>query len=223
MKEDRKFDLDDVAIVPSIVSEIDSRSECDIKTDGGYLPLMAAPMDTVVCEKNINRYIDNDIIPCVPRGLYHDYGSYNRNMVFQSYGLGEIEYDLKTLMDNRMKRDTDRPQYWRYKYVLIDIANGHMKRLVDALKLMKKHTPDVIVMVGNVAHPLTYKNLALAGADYVRCSIGTGAGCTTAANVAINYPMGSLIIECRQLKEEGKKSRPFIVSSPRRIRAVYIL
>jgi len=59
-------------------------------------------------------------------------------------------------------------------------------------------------MVGNVAHPLTYKNLALAGADFVRCSIGTGAGCTTAANVAINYPMGSLIHECHQIKKESE-------------------
>jgi NAD(P)H-dependent flavin oxidoreductase YrpB (nitropropane dioxygenase family) len=51
-------------------------------------------------------------------------------------------------------------------------------------------------MVGNVANPETFVNLGLAGADYVRCSVGTGAGCTTAANVSINYPLGSLISEC---------------------------
>jgi glutamate synthase domain-containing protein 2 len=59
-------------------------------------------------------------------------------------------------------------------------------------------------MAGNVAHPLTYKNLAQSGADFVRCSIGTGAGCTTAANVAINYPIGSLISECYAIKKESE-------------------
>ena len=57
-------------------------------------------------------------------------------------------------------------------------------------------------MVGNVAHPETFANLAMAGADYVRCSIGTGAGCTTAANVSINYPIGSLISECYKQKRQ---------------------
>jgi len=197
MKEDRKFDLDDIAIVPSIVSEIRSRSECKIKTDGEWLPLMAAPMDTVVCQENINRYISNDIIPCVPRGQYHIPGLCNRRMVFQSFGLSELEEQLE---DPTLSASDP---YFRYEYILIDIANGHMQRLIDVIKKIKRFHPEIQIMAGNVAHPLTYKNLAMAGADYVRCSIGTGAGCTTAANVAINYPIGSLISECRKLKEEG--------------------
>jgi len=79
-----------------------------------------------------------------------------------------------------------------------------MQRLIDVIKAMKKIKPNITIMAGNVAHPLTYKNLAMAGADYVRCSIGTGAGCTTAANVAINYPLGSLISECRKIKIDGE-------------------
>ena len=196
MKEERKFDLDDIAIVPSIASEINSRSECKIKTDGAWLPLMASPMDTVVCDKNMNRYIANDIIPCSPRGLYHKKGSVNRKMVFQAYGLYEIEAEL-------YGEYKDSKAFYTYPYVLIDIANGHMEKLITVVKDIKQRWPNIKLMVGNVAHPLTYKNLALAGADYVRCSIGTGAGCTTAANVAINYPIGSLIHECRQIKEEG--------------------
>lgn len=201
MKEDRKFDLDDIAIVPSIVSEIDSRSECEIKTDGYWLPLIASPMDTVVCDKNLNRYIDNDIIPCMPRGQYFNPGLANRKMVFQAYGLAEIENHLQSWEFGNSVEPYPENAFWKYEYILIDIANGHMRRLLEALEEIKRIMPQIKVMVGNVAHPLTYKNLAMAGADYVRCSIGTGAGCTTAANVAINYPMGSLIHECRQIKE----------------------
>ena len=206
MKNERKFDLDDIAIVPSIVSEIGSRSECKIKTDGEWLPLIASPMDTVVCHENVNRYISNDIIPCIPRGQYHKQDEFDRSLVFQSFGLTELEDQLKFCKRRgkiALKGELSPNYVGKYKYVLIDVANGHMERLVKIVKSIKRLYPDIKIMAGNVGHPLTYKNLSMAGADYVRCSIGTGAGCTTAANVAINYPIGSLISECRKLKEEG--------------------
>jgi len=169
-----KFDLRDISIVPTIISDINSRSECDTVYSDGYLPLMAAPMDTVVCNKNFLKFVDNGIIPCMPRGEYYPRELVPDNpFIFQAFGLNEIEYDIQTLLGNTEK-NPDRPLFWKYEYVLIDIANGHMKKLLDILKLMKKHKPEVKVMVGNVANPLTYKNLAMAGADYVRCSIGTG-------------------------------------------------
>lgn len=204
MKElDKKFDLDDIAIVPAIISEISSRSECETQSvfktqeEGGLkitYPLMASPMDTVVCPENINRYIDGGIIPCMPRGQ-KAHKNTSRTDYFQAFGLAEIEEQLES-------EECSEFHFYRYDNVLIDIANGHMERLVKTVKEIKRKFPDITLMVGNVAHPLTYKNLAVAGADYVRCSIGTGAGCTTAANVAINYPMGSLIHECRIIKEE---------------------
>ena len=195
--ENIKFDLRDISIIPTIVSDISSRSECDTKTDGVWLPLMAAPMDTVVCNKNINTYINNGIIPCMPRGEYYVPGTTNRRMVFQAFGLAELEEQLEDPTLSAAE------PYFRYEYILIDIANGHMQRLIDVIKKIKRFHPEIQIMAGNVAHPLTYKNLAMAGADYVRCSIGTGAGCTTAANVAINYPLGSLIHECRKEKIKG--------------------
>jgi len=205
-----KFDLRDIAIVPTIVSDINSRSECNTYNEENWLPLMAAPMDTVVCKKNINTYINNGIIPCSPRGEYHIPGTYNRNMVFQSFGLEEIECQLDIIETNITDGGEVYDLYsvfpesfWQYDYILIDIANGHMQRLIKVIKSIKLFKPNITLMVGNVGHPLTYKNLAMAGADYIRCSIGTGAGCTTAANVAINYPIGSLIYECRQEKEKG--------------------
>ena len=200
MKEiERKFDLDDITIIPAVVSEINSRSECMTKISFNEhiktLPLMAAPMDTVVCAKNYERYIIEKIIPCMPRGVYDT--AIHRFQYFQAFGLSEIEYQLYSEESNVF-------DFYKYPYVLIDIANGHMQRLIQIVKDIKQKWPYIKLMVGNVAHPLTYKNLAMAGADYVRCSIGTGAGCTTAANVAINYPMGSLINECRKIKEEGE-------------------
>jgi hypothetical protein len=203
MKE-KKFDLKDISIIPAILSSIDSRKECNTKHADGFLPLMASPMDTVVCGKNIDTFINNKIIPCAPRGkiIIPDITQlikYNKVCQFNSFGLSEIEKQL----DNFKININDKYAFYHFRNVLIDIANAHMLRLLNVVKEIKKLFPDIVLMVGNVAHPLTYKNLAMAGADYVRISIGTGAGCTTAANVAINYPIGSLIKECYEEKIKG--------------------
>jgi hypothetical protein len=193
---EKKFDLDDIVIIPAVVSEIRSRSQCRVANDDLWLPLIASPMDTVVCKENINIYISNHIIPCSPRGNYYNVDLVNRNMVFQSFGLDEIEVQLNS-------EEVGTNDFYKYPYVLIDIANGHIEALVGVVKEIKSKFPHIQLMVGNIANPLTYKNLAMAGADFVRCSIGTGASCTTSANVAINYPMGSLIHECRKEKIKG--------------------
>jgi NAD(P)H-dependent flavin oxidoreductase YrpB (nitropropane dioxygenase family) len=126
---------------------------------------------------------------------------YTKNHYFQSFGLCDIETQLHS-------DDVDIHHFYKYPNVLIDIANGHMSKLIPLIKEIKEKFPNIVLMVGNVANPETFANLGLAGADYVRCSIGTGAGCTTAANVSINYPMGSLIEECRQQKVQlGLKTK----------------
>jgi len=206
---DLKFDLNDIVIVPSEESNINSRSECDPSTyllsnRFGILPLMASPMDTVVSKKNYQEYIKNGIVPCLPRGQFLDPFCTIREPYFHSFGLCEIETDIKDYIKNNIQRNDfvvySRIPFYMYSYVLIDIANGHMNKLIPIVKEIKSSWPNLKLMIGNVANPETFANLGLAGADYVRISIGTGAGCTTAANVSINYPMGSLIEECKKQK-----------------------
>ena len=66
---DLKFDFNDIVLIPDASTDIKSRSECKVTKDFEFthqmLPLMAAPMDTVVCEKNHQKYIDAGIIPCI--------------------------------------------------------------------------------------------------------------------------------------------------------------
>ena len=199
MNQSIKFDFNDIVLVPKAQSEINSRNECNPFTifEGcDMLPLMAAPMDTVVSPENFMFYIKNGIIPCIPRGQYAN--NIHSSIRFQSFGLCDIEKSLYGSMSER-----NNSVLKHFSYILIDIANGNMKKIVDVLKEIKTHYPTRIIMVGNIANPETFVELAKAGADYIRCSIGAGAGCTTAANVAINYPMGSLISECRQKKIQG--------------------
>ena len=49
---DFKLSYDDVSIIPERISTISSRKECNPYIDG-MLPIFASPMDTVICEDNI--------------------------------------------------------------------------------------------------------------------------------------------------------------------------
>ena len=187
-----KWDLNDIVLIPSEKSYVNSRSSCSCKYNKTMLPLMASPMDTVVSTDNYLEYISKKIMPCLPRG---NYISRYRGKHFQSYGLQEIEYQLNS-------EDNNINYFYHHKNVLIDIANGHMAKLLPLIKEIKEKYPHIILMVGNIANPETFINLGMVGADYVRCSVGTGAGCTTAANVSINYPLGSLISECYELRKQ---------------------
>lgn len=177
-----KLDWNDISIIPETLSSISSRSEINPYLDG-KLPLFTAPMDTVIDETNINEFEKNDINICLPRNVKYDV--VKNDNYFYSYGLDEIVEILES--------NSNLP-----KKVLIDVANGHMFRLYEVSKQIKeKYGDDIELMVGNIANPDTYTKFCEIGVDYIRVGIGGGSACTTSANVAIHYPMATLIRECK--------------------------
>lgn len=179
-----KLDFNDLVIVPVGLSDITSRTQVDPYIYAGsvpyYLPLIAAPMDTVVSEKNQFTFFRNRIESCMPRKSWGAIG-------FQSYSINEIEFELE------IDRINEHGKY------LIDVANGHMSSVLDITKKLKSKYPYLSLMVGNVASPEAYLNLSNAGADYIRIGIGNGGGCLTTQNTGVGYPMASLIKECYQI------------------------
>lgn len=173
----KAFDFNDILIKPSKSSNITSRKTINPFHDG-FLPLITAPMDTVINKNNRGVYNTAKIITCLPRG------EENNGFGFESYSLNEI---IKLSESNKL--------LIAGKY-LIDIANGHMESLVTTVKDLKMRYPYITLMVGNIANPETYVELSEAGADYVRVGIGNGGGCSTTVHTGVGFPMGSLIQEC---------------------------
>lgn len=153
----KKFDFNDILIKPAVISVVKSRKEVNPYYDG-YLPLITAPMDTVVSLENKDLFDSLKINLCLPRGIEYDGG-------FVSYSLDEIK--------EKLSKFELRPNG---KY-LIDIANGHMSELVGTIAEIKNTYPNITLMVGNIANPRTYMTLSNAGADYVRVGIGGGSAC----------------------------------------------
>lgn len=186
----QKFDFKDITIVPKTISTIKSRGEISPYNKQLYLPIMVSPMDTVVDDKNY-KFFESNLIPvCMPRGHYDYPGT------FKSISLDEFETYVNWYITNESFGEVR---------ILVDIANGHIQKLHDLCKKFVKNRKkkNHVLMVGNVANPKTYKELAKIGVDYVRVGIGGGSGCLTSANTGIHYPMASLIHECYEYKKKG--------------------
>jgi len=194
----KKFDFDDILIEPAPVSEIYSRTQCDPHDETGMLPIFAAPMIDVVTMHSARYFYNNKIIPILARSTFKlsDFEGITDKNWWVALSLKEFEdwYVLRSIENTPLDKTL---------YILIDIANGHMKQLVDIVKCAKEKFGDKVqLMVGNVANPWTYKNLSDAGADYIRIGIGNGGVCLTTEQTGIGYPMASLIQDCYQLKCE---------------------
>lgn len=188
-----KYSYNDIEIVPSSVSDINSRSECNIYYKDGFLPLFAAPMSTVVSMENVDTLLENKIHPIIPRNI--DYLVRVEEMKKERW----VAFSLKEFQD--IFCSVNNPCNCSYK-VCIDCANGHMKSIFKSVKTAKQINPKLIVMIGNIANPYTYYNVWKCGADYVRCSIGNGSGCVTSTFTGVNYPQASLIDEIAELRRK---------------------
>lgn len=185
-----KFDFDDILIEPAIESSIESRKQCDVFTtitSSFSLPLITAPMDTVVNKKNAREYTSRYITVCMPRN--ENVEEYLSIPYFQSYSLDSFFCFISSGCVNPSG------------FYLIDIANGHMKKLVNIIKFAKSKYPKITLMVGNVANAQTYGELSLAGADLIRVGIGNGGGCLTTMQTGVGFPMASLIKECYDISQ----------------------
>ena len=175
-----KFDFNDILIKPVTTTDISSRTEINPFDESGFLPLMTAPMDTVINGENQAIFVQAGIIPCQTRGIESGYDG------FTAYSLKQFR---EKFINNGKVSVTSK--------ILIDMANGHMIDLVVAIEEAKNiYGVEMILMVGNIANPETYGILSNAGADYIRIGIGNGGGCLTTQQLGIGYPMGSLIEEC---------------------------
>ena len=192
-----QFDFDDVLIVPKTKTHVSSRYK-DIVLPR-TLPLFTAPMDTVVDIENMFEFIENGISVTLPRTVKENEYHLVPSGVFVSMGFEDINHHLKTSLRNLPKN----------LCVVIDVANGHMQKLFDYCREIKRLRPDIVLMIGNIGNPETYmwyaKNTSV---DYIRVGIGNGGGCLTTKQSGVGYPMASLIYETNEVKKRFLKANP---------------
>ena len=196
------YTYNDLTVIPAITSSIKSRKEVN-PFHNGKLPLFTAPMSAVINEENWTNYENNNINPIIPRTI--DIEKRIELLKARKW----VAFSLEEAKNHFIGPIPNYKNIGKFK-ICIDIANGHMKDLIEACKTIKFYYPDCEIMTGNIANPETIEEYKKANIDFVRVGIGGGAGCLTAPNTATYYPMASLIDEC--LKIRGRNCKPYIIA-----------
>ncbi len=83
----------------------------------------------------------------------------------------------------------------RVDALAIDSAHGHSSRVLEAIRMLKKHFPQIDLMAGNIATYEGAKALIEAGADAIKVGIGPGSICTTRMVTGAGMPQITAISE----------------------------
>lgn len=155
----------------------------------GFLPLITAPMYSVVDESNYQVFLDNKIQVCLPRGERVQ----RTDEFFSSVSLN----DFKTYYINEPYGHNP---FNKVTKVCIDTANGNNPELHKAIRDAKKvHGDNLVIMAGNVASVEAFVELAETGVDYIRVGIGGGNSCNTTSNTGVGQEnLETLVKDCKR-------------------------
>jgi len=77
--------------------------------------------------------------------------------------------------------------------IVVDTAHGHSEGVLQRVRWVKQHYPDLQVIGGNIATAAAARALAEAGADAVKVGIGPGSICTTRIVAGVGVPQISAV------------------------------
>jgi len=88
--------------------------------------------------------------------------------------------------------------------IVVDTAHGHSEGVIQRVRWVKQHYPDLQVIGGNIATAAAARALADAGADAVKVGIGPGSICTTRIVAGVGVPQISAVANvAHELKDSG--------------------
>lgn len=190
---------DDISLIPTNISQVKTRSEVNTKFKFLGLelsvPVIASPMDTVTgiemakeltnlgCIGIVNRF-DSSV-----KELFTN-GNLIEGVRAISISLTSDEQLIERASENNM-------------IVCIDTANANNAHVLKKCEEIKSKYK-VKVIVGNIAHGATLKQLVDAGADAVRIGIGGGSMCTTSVQTGIGIGQVSSLVDVYFTRKKEK-------------------
>lgn len=195
------FTFDDLLLEPGLHSG-KSRKEIDLTTYAFgkklTLPIIAAPMDTVVNNKVCTIMQNNGGLGILPRFEHLD-ENFRELKMLGLYGvlaigiIGEKELEDKI---NRLKPNS----------ILIEVAHAHQKPVLQLAKHILNNYPHLPLTVGNVASPRAIYDFIRIGVTEIKLGVGPGSLCSTRTVTGCGVTQGTAIREARNVIDSSNKS-----------------
>ena len=86
--------------------------------------------------------------------------------------------------------------------LVMDTAHGHSENVLERIREIRRHHPEIEILAGNVATAEGVTALMEAGASAVKVGVGPGSICTTRIVAGVGVPQMSAIFECAAAARE---------------------
>jgi IMP dehydrogenase len=190
---------DDISLIPTEVSRIKSRTEAstNCKFLGVELgvPVVSSPMDTVTgveMAESLNQ------LGCL--GILNRFDS-SLDSILKGNGNSKKIKAVSVALTISTE-DVDKLVEQGY-IICIDTANANNMEVLRKTEEIKKKF-DVKLIIGNIAHGSSIKQLEDAGADAVRVGIGSGSVCSTSIQTGIGIGQVSSLLNVLFAREKYK-------------------
>ena len=190
---------DDISLIPTEVSRIKSRTEAD--TSAKFLgmnlavPVLSSPMDTVT---GLDMARELTRLGCL--GILNRFDSSLKEILTNGKN-GRLIRGVSIALNTPLKNVES---LVNKKFIIcIDTANANNKAVLHKSEEIKKKF-DTKIIVGNIAHGASLRDLVNAGADAVRVGIGSGSVCTTSIQTGIGIGQVSSLLNVYSAREKEK-------------------
>jgi len=190
---------DDISLIPTEVSRIKSRTEtstaCRFLNMDLALPVTSSPMDTVT---GIEMAVALHSFGCI--GILNRFDS-SLEDVLKGNGASENINGVSVGLTTPM---ADIEKLVAHDYIIcLDTANANNNEVLRKTEEIKKKFK-VRLIIGNIAHGGSLKQLENAGADAVRVGIGSGSVCSTSIQTGIGIGQVSSLLNVLFAREANK-------------------
>ncbi len=188
---------DDISLIPVEISRIRSRTEaatsCKFLDLNLALPVISSPMESVTgieMAEELNR------LGCL--GILNRFDSSLEEVLnnhTEQNGIKSVSIALNTSLDVIEKLAE------HHSIICIDTANANNHAVLKRTEELKKRF-DVKIIIGNIAHGASLRQMESAGADAVRVGIGSGSVCTTSIQTGIGIGQVSSLLSVLFARQE---------------------
>ena len=186
---------DNVLLVPQF-TEVDTRGDVSLAVDFGpfklQVPIISAPMDTVTGEQMARELDRIGAISALPRGSR---GELDRALaICERLSTDDVNAVYSVGLASAVD---DAVEYSRRgaKMILIDVANGGMKKVIKAVGDVRDNLPDMTVAAGNIATYALARLYKEKGVHIARVGVGPGGVCQTRLVAGSGFPQLSAVFE----------------------------